>query len=445
MDSAAPERVLRYAHASMLSADGRRSDLRLATAAGSGLLFEGRLRHPARSARLLCGVSQVVASRFHVPGSQLVALLDPVVTVGREELRFEGFSACAGVHVLVVFGSEAYDGEVHGVGTTNVDFGEELRATLAGVRDGEALGLRIGSDAVEIDASGGSVVERRVPLPPRWVRSFLEVQALQAELAPGFDVPGTAAVRFLRSLARRGGSGGEAWIARSRGGLRLAARPAADRLRVAGAVRLRVLEGPAHDARSVRFLGGPEADALGVVLDFGDSHLALTLSAEVWRGFSGEGATLTDLAEEDRRLDRRVRAALRFGECVDADRVAATLECRPAEVRASLARLARAGDVGFELGRRAYYRRELSLRPDVTAARTPRLERARALVANGAVARRDGSDGTFDVRGTRVVHRVELRDDGVDRCTCRWYARHAGARGPCAHVLAARLVQEGRP
>ena len=45
------------------------------------------------------------------------------------------------------------------------------------------------------------------------------------------------------------------------------------------------------------------------------------------------------------------------------------------------------------------------------------------------------------VRGTGVEHRVVLAGGG-DKCTCPWYSRHRGQRGPCKHILAARLLVE---
>ncbi|MEM8930397.1 MAG: SWIM zinc finger family protein [Acidobacteriota bacterium] len=45
----------------------------------------------------------------------------------------------------------------------------------------------------------------------------------------------------------------------------------------------------------------------------------------------------------------------------------------------------------------------------------------------------------LEVRGTDVRHQVRLAPDG-NRCTCRWWSRYQGRRGPCKHVLAARLL-----
>lgn len=73
----------------------------------------------------------------------------------------------------------------------------------------------------------------------------------------------------------------------------------------------------------------------------------------------------------------------------------------------------------------------------------PRLADARALVDGGAVAL-DGSGAA--VRTDRAVHRVRFADPAAT-CTCPWFAKHGGERGPCKHVLAATVARasSGRP
>jgi hypothetical protein len=66
----------------------------------------------------------------------------------------------------------------------------------------------------------------------------------------------------------------------------------------------------------------------------------------------------------------------------------------------------------------------------------PRLESAQALAASGAVT---VGDGGAMVRSGDTGHRVTFGDSG-DRCTCQWWGKHRGSRGPCKHVLAARLA-----
>jgi hypothetical protein len=64
----------------------------------------------------------------------------------------------------------------------------------------------------------------------------------------------------------------------------------------------------------------------------------------------------------------------------------------------------------------------------------PRLASARAL-AGSVVA----VPGGALVRGGEVEHRVTFASPH-DVCTCPWWGRHRGTRGPCKHVLAARMA-----
>jgi predicted nucleic acid-binding Zn finger protein len=44
------------------------------------------------------------------------------------------------------------------------------------------------------------------------------------------------------------------------------------------------------------------------------------------------------------------------------------------------------------------------------------------------------------VQGSEVLHRVR-EVDGEMQCTCPWFAKHRGERGPCKHVLAAEAAR----
>jgi len=53
----------------------------------------------------------------------------------------------------------------------------------------------------------------------------------------------------------------------------------------------------------------------------------------------------------------------------------------------------------------------------------------------------EGALSVVEVHSGKTRYRVRLLEDGA-RCTCPWFAKHRGARGPCKHVLAAQLVLE---
>jgi uncharacterized Zn finger protein len=64
----------------------------------------------------------------------------------------------------------------------------------------------------------------------------------------------------------------------------------------------------------------------------------------------------------------------------------------------------------------------------------PRLLAARKLLDEGAVTLDEGGEGA-SVRSGEAEYRVRF-EGGTARCTCAWFARHRGERGPCKHVLA---------
>jgi hypothetical protein len=278
----------------------------------------------------------------------------------------------------------------------------------------------------------------------RWLRGFVEVQAFQSRLELRAELTKVDTLRFLRSLPRSTMAKTAHWLLPASRALRLTQRQAPEAIRLAGLERLRLLEELAPDADRLRLHADPRGAATEWQLQFGPFAFCLTLSAEVWRGFSGEGQVLSDLAtgERDRLLELaqgmlKWQAELRPGE------FAANWNAEPAAVRQAMSALGSRGLVGFDVSRAAYFHRELPFDLSLVEELHPRLNSARKLVAEGGVKilRRDADGVEAEVPGTDVVHRVRLSEAG-DRCTCPWHAKHQGARGPCKHVLAVQILAE---
>ena len=66
---------------------------------------------------------------------------------------------------------------LQGRGTTNVDFNATMRAALARIRDGDKVELSVGAKAVELCRDAETVVERKVPLPLRWLSRWLRLNS----------------------------------------------------------------------------------------------------------------------------------------------------------------------------------------------------------------------------------------------------------------------------
>ena len=431
--------IYRYLAPSALGAAG----LRLQTSGGPAAnprFFAGCLTAPRAAAAGLLAVAEVASTRYYQPTRP--ASLDPVVTGGQDRLRFESFSGCCGVYARLDVLPDGLDGDIVGHGTTNVDVNLPLRQALTRVGGIDPLHLSVGPDDLTVSTMDETVVERRVPLPGRWLRGFAEVQVLCAGFEPLATVAATEAAGFLRRLppAR---DRSVLWAVPAGRTLRLTSRPTQGAACIAGGWRLTALLGLLRFASALRVYGpvvrpGAAPVASTWELDCGSLLVSLTISPEPYRGFSGEGAVLAALAGDDVADDARLVAALlSWDPCVDVEALARAAGLDPGRVLGALAILGSAGQVGFDVAQRAYFHRSLPF--DVARAErdNPRLIGARALVEAGAV-QLDGLAAT--VHSGAEVYRVRRLPDGSHTCTCEWWARHRGQRGPCRHALASSML-----
>jgi hypothetical protein len=439
----------RYSFASELAANPKGNRLRLATCGGAEEhphFFQGRLTRPRRTADLLRGLAQIVQSRFHVPPAMLARILllaDPVITSSDDILRFEAFSACCSTYARVDLLPYALDGQLQGRGTTNVDFNATLRAALARIRDVDNVELSVGAKAVELSRNAESVVERKVPLPLRWLKGFVEVQAYQARMRPRLDVTGAEAWRFLRALPR-GIVKQTCWVMPAGTGLRVSHRATKDGVAVGGMQRLRVLEDLARHARQLLVFAEDASQTSTWVLVLDEARFHLVLSPEVWRGFSGEGQVLGDLASvAGKKSLARVQASLKWQSRIDTSSLAHKFCLTETTVTAALSVLGASGLVGYDLAEGRYFHRELPFDLSRVEMLQPRLKEARKLLERQGVqiVKQDNDGVEALATGTGVEHRVRLSSD-LARCTCPWFAKHQGARGPCKHVLAVQIFSE---
>jgi len=301
----------------------------------------------------------------------------------------------------------------------------------------------VGASTVEVETDAASAVERRVSLPSRWLRGFLEVQAIQADLGPAakLDAAGTRA--FFRSIPKSP-SKRPVWVAPSGRGLRTYHHdPGPGAVRLAGLTRLSLFDRVARHATSLRVFAAEGDGSTGWQLDVPGARLTLVLSPEVWRGFSGEGRTLHRLADSAPAASvAAVRGALGWEPRLGVEALASTTGRSRDDVSSALAALALSGIVGYDMADGGFFRRELPFDLGRIERLQPRLRDAHRLVDADAVriesAEPSGIAAWVSGAGG-VEYRVRVTGDGWS-CTCPWYGRHRGDRGPCKHVLAVQLV-----
>ena len=420
--------------------------MRLATSldgTSDDLFFDGSLRRPALVGKCLTVLSSIVRTRFYQPLDPM--MLDPVVTSGGGMLRFEGFSSCCGVYARVDLAPEAFDTDLRGKGTTNVDFNDRMRTALRRLSDNDDAQLQVGGEGVTLRADKDKVVERKVKLPTRWIKGFCEVQAYQPRMTPHFELTPNDARSLFRSFPKGSNAKRPVHITRTGRTIRLASRPQRGSVQLEGADRVRVLEPLIPHIKQLTIWYDEDAHTSGWELQFDIGSMFILVSPELNRGFSGEGQMLSRLATGQWQTAMpAVTDSLHWQSHIDIADISRRSQAGEAEIEAALAVLGARGLVGFDVSSSKYFHRVLPFDMDKVEQQQPRLVAARKLIdANGVKLFENTPDGpNYQVAGTNVEHFVRLRPDG-DRCTCQWFNRYLGQRGACKHILAARIVKDG--
>lgn len=403
--------------------------------------FSGMLARPDVAAAGVLAVADVAGSRYFDAGlMQGLSSLDPVVTASGDRLRFESFSLCNGVYARLDLLDDGIDSGEVAHGTTNVDVNQPLRTSLAGIGTADLVHLDVGTEGLSVATLEGTHHERKVDLPDRWVRGFAETPVLGSRMTLRAELPGPTAARWLASLPKAA-PGPSYHLLPAPGGLRQSLRAGPGSVHLAGAARLASAARVARFARTLRVFGSEDL-ASAWVLELPGARLTLLLSPEPYRGFSGEGGLLTTLtgqAAEPAAL--RLLEHLAWQPVIDRQALASAAGLSLHDVDTGIGFLAATGKVGFDLAEETWFHRELPWDSERVERDNPRLRDARRLVADGAV--RVGPDGWTVTSGDHR-HWVVRGDDGY-RCSCLWWAKYGGRRGPCKHVLAVTITEAPAP
>ena len=381
----------------------------------------------------------MVETRFYTPPGMLRRILfqrDPVITCGGGILRLEGFSACCGVYARLDLHRDAFDADRLEPGTSNVDFHLPMRAALAKLRDGERARLEVSASGFTLDSqSTGPAFERRVELPTRWIKGFVEVQAHQARMKRCFEISGVMGQRFLRDLPRQRTTG-PVWVTPLGNSLRLSHGPVPGGILAGGIERLKLLSEVARHATQIEVYASGDG-ATAWQLETPDARLFLVLSPEPSRGFSGEGQVLRSLAIGSGITQQRAVPSCAGNETLLRAHFPTSLRPAKQMCRPLLPNSARWASSDMTLRRAPTSTVSCHSIYHASQRLHPRLNGARELTRAGAV---EMDEGGAWVRGRQADYYVRRDPQGQWRCSCAWASRHGSSRGPCKHVLAAHIA-----
>jgi SWIM zinc finger len=419
------EQTYNYRGASTATAAATHLTIDFETAGGCDqhpVLAEGFVKHPHATAQALLLVAKVAATRFWTPPNMLAAVIlaaDPVITAWSGGLRFESFSLCCGVYCRFDLDADGFDGTIHRHGTTNVDVNAPLKAALTRIGEVDPLLIRVGHDDLTVSTLDGQHIEKRVPLPERWVRGFAEAAVAQSSLEPHLHLQPAGIRRFIGALPTDiDQSGG--WISPSGNSARWSSRPTPGAISLGGAARLRVLRNVAPILRELSGFGELASQSIdnrpsttSWVGETPGGRITIALSPAAARGFSGEGALLHALAA---------------GPCDRGEQFHAHVQQLEA---------ASAGRLGYDVTTADWFMRDLPFDRSSIDKPGGRLANARTLFGSGAVVL-DHESTTATVTSGLDVYNVRLVGSEW-RCTCPWWGRHRDNRGSCKHILATAM------
>lgn len=405
--------------------------------------FWGNVSQPFILARCLITLSNIVKSSFNLSPFQMALLKDPIVTAGNSRLRFEGFSHCAGVYARVDVLPEGLDGEFLENGTTNVDFNQPMITALGSIRPNEKIVLSVGEKEVGFYKEEKKIVERKVPLPVKWIKGLSTVQIYLSESEKLYTFNKIQTQQLFRGIPKGPVKSDYYLIIRGNKPM-FSPVKSADAVCIGGLNRLRLLEPllPYIDQMQVF----PHADMQSTTwqLYMGNIRFSFSLSRESWRGFSGEGAVLDSLIDDisDEWIDALDKYAY-ANQSFNPTSFALNENIGLKKTDNLTGRLAAMGLLGYDLDDNEFFYRRLPFKLNRIIGLNPRMKNAEKLIAEGKVQILNKNLARTEARveGTGVHHTVII-DNGKERCTCEWFSKYQGERGACKHVLAVKkLVQ----
>lgn len=401
--------------------------------------FWGKLKDPYITSRCLITLSNVVQSSFNLSPFQMALLKDPIVTAGNEKIRFEGFSHCAGVYARVDILPDGHDGEFPENGTTNVDFNQPMISALSGVGKLESVLLSVGKKEVAISKEGQKIVERKVPLPAKWIKGLTTVQLFLAEAEKTFTFNRIQTLQLFQSLPN--GKPKADYYLVMRGNKPVFSPVKSDNgICIGGIHRLKLLEPLLPLADELKVFPHPSMQSVTWQLYFGAIRFSLSLSRDAWRGFSGEGAALDSLIEDVPdawidAVDKFSYANQEFNPTLLSIEEGIDLK----KVGNITGRLSAMGLLGFDLDENHFFYRRLPFKLSRILSLNPRLKDAEKLLEENKVEITLQTDNKVEARvqGTGVNHFVVI-DGENEKCTCTWFSKNQGERGLCKHILAVK-------
>ena len=405
-------------------------------------------------------------------------VLDPVITVHPDRVFFECFSRDESSYASLSCSHNVFDrvGDF-ACGTTNIDYSEGLYGEFQKIRSYKSTTLAIDPGGFQVKtADDPAFIEEKIDVPDTWVRGFLQVSSAMNMPSRRLDLHPMDVHNFCLQLRRkkeRVGPRSIRFVLTPGEPVRAIFEPWNDEvvcrrsiykgnhpeeIRIWGRRRLLVLERliAVADSFTVHLMGTGLPSFW--IANLPDMQLTLGLSGWTANDWSraGQFDLLAPRAEVDNDSKVRVLSALQKRWFGSAEQLASDTGLSPLVVNSALSLYTQAGRVIYDITQGVYRLRELAREPlplDLLRFASPVEEEAAKLLAVRALSHVTADalpDGGISLKGRaregKKDYDVYLRLDTDQRiaagiCQCNFFTQNRLRQGPCAHLLALRMLQ----
>lgn len=412
--------------------------------------FKGKVKNVFLFRDLLLFLSDIVNSRFYRP--DLWRYLDPVITCEDTGIRMECFSSCASIYGRVDISTDLFEGyELEHRGTTNVNFNKEFIEALLTLRNSNDSFLEVGQDSLVLESDDKKVKEKKVKLPERWIKGFLQSQSIYSKAKKVFDLNTINAKKLILDC-QKSMTDKEYYLISNNNGINISAyKPSKnDYLAVSGLNRLTLLKKIIPHITGLKIYSVKETGSTLWLIKTSVATISFALASSVKNGFSGEGESLRNLSlNHDETLDDLTLQMIKGLNSFNLEEIAQIMEVSQEEVIPSIDSLAMSGILGYDCENEKYFYRELPFADK----KNSRFENSKDILKNSnveieeVIKNENGLSAKGWVQGSTAKYysHVTVNQKGYiesAKCNCQWFAKNELKRGPCKHILALRLFAE---
>jgi hypothetical protein len=407
-------------------------------------------------------------------------VLDPVISVHPDEVFFECFSEDESSYGRLGANYDVFENvKEFACGTTNIDYSDSLYQEFQKIRTYKTTKFEIDPSGFEVKTTHeDSFKEVKIDLPDSWVRGFLQVSSAMSLPTTSFDLHPLDVHNICFVLRRRKEKESPRsmrYILKPNEPIKIIFEPwnveitcarsiyhgtDAQDIRVWGRRRLLILERliPIAKKFTVHLLGTGLPSFY--IADLGDLNFTLGLSGWTANDWSKAGNfdLLAPRADVDNTTKQHIFNSLKQKWEESPDDLAKRLHLDKATVLGALGAYTQAGRAIYDLNKGVYRVRELtrdSLPMDKLRFANEREETATRFLVQKAVTfsqREAKQDGIFELAGTvkdkEKYFAVSMQIDSDQRmtnpkCTCNFFLMNKMFKGPCEHLLALRMANNG--